>query len=134
MGKDFAKQNSTKGFAFLKGFIIEIVVAAFFVTAFAFVIYVFEAGYKYASVFATVSVALGTFAAGFFTAGKIGNKGWLSGLIIGAATFILITLVSLVVDKGILTFNTLFHFIIIMLSSLIGAVLGVNKSNSRKYI
>ena len=135
MGKDLTKLNRASGyFIFIKAFIIEIAVTAFFVTVFALIMYLVESGYKYASVFATVSVALGAFAASFYAAGKTGKRGWLTGMIIGGVTFVIITLAALVADSGSVTYNTLFHFIIIMLSSLIGAVIGVNRGTSRKYI
>lgn len=135
MGKDLTKPNGAAGyFIFIKALIIEIAVTAFFVAVFALIMYLAEAGYKYASVFATVSIALGAFAACFYAAGKTGRRGWLTGMIIGGGTFVIVTLVSLISDSGSVTYNTLFHFIIIMLSSLIGAVIGVNRGTSHKYI
>ena len=52
----------------------------------------------------------------------------------GIVTFAVVTLVSLIVDDGGFTQNTIFHFVIIMLASLIGAILGVNKTSNKKYI
>ena len=135
MGKDLMNRKGASGyFVFIKAFIIEIAVAALFVAFFALVMYVFETGYKYASVFATVSAAAGAFAAGLYAAGKTARRGWLAGAVIGGITFVVITAVSLITDSGAVTYNTLFHFVIIMLSSLIGAVIGVNRANSHKYI
>lgn len=119
---------------YVKSFIIEILVTAALIMLFALVMYFFETGYKYAAVFATVSVAAGSFAAAFSAARKNAAKGWLTGIIIGGITFLVITLVSLIINRGGLTSNTLFHFIIIMLASMIGGVLGVNRSNNHKYI
>ena len=124
-----------KGFKnYIKSFIIGILVTAAMIMLFALVMYFFETGYKYAPVFATVSVAAGSFAAAFFTARKNASKGLLTGLIVGGITFIVITLISLIINRGGLTSNTLFHLIIIMLASMIGGVTGVNRSNRHKYI
>lgn len=124
-----------KGFKnYIKSFIIEILVTAAMIMLFALVMYFFETGYKYAAVFATVSVAAGSFAAAFFTARKNASKGLLTGLIVGGITFIVITLISLIINHGGLTSNTLFHLIIIMLASMIGGIVGVNRSNRHKYI
>lgn len=124
-----------KGFKnYIKSFIIGILVTAAMIMLFALVMYFFETGYKYAPVFATVSVAAGSFAAAFFAARKNASKGLLTGLIVGGITFIVITLISLIINRGGLTSNTLFHLIIIMLASMIGGILGVNRSNRHKYI
>lgn len=134
MKNDLSKQSGlSRVSVFIKGFIIEVLAAAVLITAFAFIIYITENGYKYAALFATVSVAAGAFLASFYMAKKINTNGWLIGLAAGAATFLVITAVSLIISHGSFTYNTLFHFVIIVLASLIGGILGVNK-NTRKYI
>ena len=122
MGKDALYSREKKGYSnYIFGFIIGVVVTAVFILLFALVMYLSGAAFKYAPVFATLSVAIGCFAAAFFTAKRQGSRG-------------LLTLVSLIVNSGGITLNTLFHFIIIMLSSLIGGIIGVNKGNRHKYI
>ena len=100
---------------------------------FAALMFFAELDKNLSTVLATVSVAIGTLVASFYAAKKIGSRGYLTGLSVGGATFIIITLISLVIDGGSITFNTLFHFIIIMLSALIGGICGVNKK-ANKYI
>ena len=135
MSKDSLYTAGKKGyFNYITGFIIGVVVAAAFIAVFALVMYFAGAAAEYAPVFATLSVAVGSFAAAFFTARRQGNRGWLAGAIIGGITCILITLISLIINSGGVTLNTLFHFIIIMLSSVIGGIIGVNKGKSHKYI
>ena len=121
------------------GFVIKTVIwgvitTALFILLFSLFMYISQMGYEYATVFATVSLAAGTFASAFYAAKKIGKKGFLTGLIVGGITFLLVTVVSLIVDNGSVTSNTLFHFIIIMLSSLIGGIIGVNRAVNKKYI
>ena len=135
MGKDALYGKDKKGYLiYILGFVIGIVVTAVFITLFAVIMYLSGSAFKYAPVFATVSVAIGSLTAAFFTAKKRGSHGLIIGAVIGGITFILITLISLIINRGGVTVNTLFHFIIIMLSSLIGGILGVNKGKSHKYI
>lgn len=135
MKKDFKDKNSAYDrLTLIKAFIIELAVAAGCIFLFAVVMYFAETGFRYAPVFATGSAAAGSLAGAFFAARKTERRGWLTGLIIGTATFLILTLVSLIINHGGLTQNTLFRFIIVMLASLIGGVIGVNKGNNHKYI
>lgn len=118
---------------FLIGFLIEAAAAALIIFVFAFAMYFSESGYKYAPVFATVAVAVGCLAAAFYTARKIGHRGYFTGIITGGISFAVITLTALIIDSGAVTVNTFFRFIILMLSAVIGGILGVNKAG-KKYI
>lgn len=128
------KEAENKYSVFIKGFIIEALITAVGVLTFAVVMYFLEAGYEYSAVFATVSLAIGCFFGAFFAAKKLGQKGLLNGAIVGIITFATILVISLIVDKGAVTVNTLFHLIIFMLSSVIGGIVGVNKAHNKKYI
>ena len=94
----------------------------------------FNIGENFSAAFATLSVGVGSFAAAFYAARKIGSRGYLTGLIVGVTTFLLVLLLSLMVSKESLTFNTLFHLIIIVISSLVGGILGINFKRDKKYI
>lgn len=135
MSKDALYGKDKKGYLnYILGFSIGVITALVFIALFALVMYLSGAAFKYAPVFATLSVGAGCFAAAFFTAKRQGKRGLLVGAVIGGITFILITLISLIINSGGVTLNTLFHFIILMLSSLIGGIAGVNKGKSHKYI
>ncbi len=131
-------KNKTKsGFNYgliIKTALINIGVTGLFIGIFAVIMYLAQIGFEYSAVLATVSLAAGSLVSAFYAAKKIGRKGFLTGLIVGAVTFLTVTLISLFVDKGGVTVNTLFHLIIIMLSALIGGILGVNKATNKKYI
>ncbi len=118
---------------FLKAFIFEIIITAIFVVLFGLFMFLTGKGFELAPLFATVSLGLGSGFAAYFAASKIGNKGLLNGFIIGITSFLIIALISLIVDDGSVTLNTLFHFIIFVLSALIGGVLGVNKRENKKF-
>lgn len=128
---NLSKDN--KWILIIKSAVMLIISSAIFMAVFSALMYFLELDKDYSPIFATVSVAIGCFLTAYFTSGKIGQKGLITGLITGLSVFILITVISLIVDKGTVTSNTLFHFIIFVLSSLIGGVIGVNKK-SKKYI
>lgn len=125
--------NST-ALLYIKTFLIFAVVTLLSVFMFGIVLFFLEKGYEYSSVLGTIAVAIGTFAAAFYLAKKKAKKGMLIGFIVGILAFLGVTLVSLLVDDGGVTLNTLFKFFIITLSSLIGGVMGVNKKENRNYI
>lgn len=107
-------------------------VAAMFL--FAIIMYFLEGGYEFSPLFATLSLGVGCLVSSFFASKKIGQKGYIIGAVIGAVSFIIVTLIGLMASKDIFTLNTLFRLIILMLSSLIGGVLGVNNKGNQKYI
>lgn len=126
--------KSGKKIIYLKGAAIGIAVSVLFMLIFSAVLLFFNLDRSYSKPFATISVSVGTFAASYYTAKKIGDKGYLTGLIIGIAVFVIITAVSMIINRSGFTLNTLFHFIIIILSALTGGILGVNRDKSKKYI
>jgi len=117
----------------LKTAISEITVTAALILIFSAAMYFFNLSNDLSPVLATVSIAFGVLVASFYAAKKVGNKGYLVGLTVGGITFLIVLLISLVVDSGGFTINTLFHFVIMMLSALIGGISGVNKKG-KKYI
>ncbi|MBQ8203805.1 MAG: TIGR04086 family membrane protein [Clostridia bacterium] len=135
MKKDFsAVNNNEKVKLYIWGMLIGIIVTAVSVAAFSAAILFLKLDRIYAPAFATVSLALGSFFASRFTARRIGEKGYLVGLITGLVFFCIVTLFALVFDGNGGGFTTLFRFIIVMLASLIGGISGVNKGKNKKYI
>lgn len=116
----------------IKSVLLQIGVTVGFIAIFAAVMYFAEIDSKFSPIFGSVAVALGAFFNAFYLASKKKSKGYLYGLIVGGITFLLITVIGLIMGNSI-TVNTLFHLIIIMLSSIIGGILGVNKKGE-KYI
>ena len=133
MKQDYEKKNGFNYGLIIKTAIFNIITTAVFIFLFAVVMYIAQTGYEYATVFATVSLAAGSLVSAFYLAKKIAKKGFLVGLLVGGTEFIIVTFISLFADKGGITVNTLFH-LIIMLSALIGGILGVNKAANKKYI
>lgn len=125
--------NSNIYFQYAKGLLIGIAVTLVFIFAFALIFLLIKSGREYAGVAASVSLAAGAFSSAFLTAKKLGEKGYLVGLIIGGIFFLAVTVISFIVNRSGLTVNSLFKLIIILLSAFIGGVFGVNKS-VKKYI
>jgi len=135
MSNDFSdKSTQKKGIIIFKGIIIGVVVTFIFMLLFSFLMLYAGLERSFAVPFATVSLGAGSFFAAFYAARKIKEKGYLIGLLTGLFVFITVVLISLLISKDSVTYNTLFHFIIIMLSSITGGILGVNFKNSKKYI
>ncbi len=131
------KNNAFTDKNFLKYIIgLTIGVAATLISMFAFsaLILVLNLDRQFAAPLATLSVAVGCFLSAYYTAKKRGDRGYLVGLIIGAVSFVLITIISFIIGGSHLSYNTLFHFIICILASAIGGILGVNKGKNKKYI
>ncbi len=134
MSGDFSKKdNVNKKSAYLVGAILGVLSSLAVMLIFAALLLFLNIDRTYATPFATISLAVGSFIASRYAAKKIGDKGYFIGLIIGLVVFIFITTLSLVFGNG-LSLNTLFHFIIIMLSSLVGGITGVNHDRHKKYI
>lgn len=128
------KNESKNYIKIIKAVLILVISALVSVFVFATVMYFIEGGYEYSPLFATVSVAVGSLLSSMYLAKQNGKKGLLIGAAVGGTVFVILMLISLIVDSSALGINTLFRFIIIMLSSLIGGVVGVNKKTNEKYI
>lgn len=130
MNPDIKKKSGI----FLKALIIGILVTLLTMLGFAAIMLLFSVNQNYSVVLATISVAIGSFAAAFYTAKKFNNKGYKIGFLAGLFTFIIVTAVSLIISKNAVTYNTFFHFVIIVIASLLGGILGVNFKKDKKYI
>lgn len=115
----------------LIGVLIQIAVTLLSISVFAVLINLANVDYKYSPVLGSVAMALGAFAGAFYLSHKKGSKGYLIGSALGGITFVIVTLIGLIINDGGLTINTLFHLIIIMLAAITGGVIGVNKKGKR---
>lgn len=134
MSDDFFKGHSTKPAYILTGVLIGLAVIVISMLVFAAAIYFLNLDRTYSVPLSTVSLALGSLLAAYSVARKSESKGYLIGTIVGLISFALVTVISLIINKTGLTINTLFHFIIIVLSSAIGGIIGVNKGKNKKLI
>ena len=116
---------------YLFGVIFGVAACVISIFIFALIMLIFKIDRAYAAFFGTISVAFGAYVSAFYIAKKTGSKGYLTGIITGIAYFAVITLLSFVVTKENIGSNTAFHFIIIVLSSAVGGIMGVNTKKTK---
>ena len=117
----------------LKTILIFVIFSAVSVFLFAAALYFLESGYEYSPLFATISIAIGCFAAAFYLGSKLGKNGILIGFSVGGIVFIIATLITLLVNSGAVSMHILLRLVILMLASIIGAIIGVNRKDNQKY-
>lgn len=127
------KDNHNKKRIYLYSAILGLISTFLSMMFFSALLLFFNIDRTYSVPFATISLAVGSFVASRFAAKKIGEKGYITGLIMGFVVFAFITVISLIFGNGF-SLNTLFHFIIILLSALTGGIVGVNTNKHKKYI
>lgn len=132
--KDVNKNRNINWGILVKGVLSFLISTAALMVIFAAIIYFAGIDNKYMPIFGTVCVAFGTFITSYIISKSIGQKGYLTGFLISLLIFIINALISLIIDDGGVTLNTLFHLIIYVLSGVIGGVMGVNKKANTKYI
>lgn len=69
-----------------------------------------------------VSILVG----GFYLGSKAKNKGWLEGVKLSIFFLILLTLCHLVWMKDTFGFKNVLYYLILMISSMVGSMLGIN--------
>ncbi|MCQ2455598.1 MAG: TIGR04086 family membrane protein [Clostridia bacterium] len=101
------------------------------ICVFALLMLLFRIDIAYSPFFATLCISLGAFISSFFIARKKQSKGYLIGIITGLGYFAVITVMALIITKGKIGSNTAFHFVIILLASTVGGILGVGNKKSK---
>ena len=96
------KDNVSKKSAYIRGGIVGVLSCLVMMIVFSAVLLCFNIDRAYAAPFATISVAVGSYAASRITAKKIGDKGYIVGLIIGSVIFVIITIISLFMATKVL--------------------------------
>lgn len=88
----------------------------------------------FASICSTLSLSIGAFFSGFFAAKSLKKNGMLIGAILGGILFLIFTAISLIASLTAPTLLTLLKGIIMVVSSALGGILGVNIAAKRKII
>lgn len=83
---------------------------------------------------ATVALAVGTYFSAYFSGKFIKGKSLFVGLLAGFLMFMLVSIISAIVSKNSITLMSAFHFVVTILSGIIGAIIGVNSANKCKII
>lgn len=77
--------------------------------------------------FAVAAAVGGAFVGGFFTARLSGEKGWLMGLLCGAALFLLLFVVGICIHRELRAGMWLLKLFLLLAGGMAGGMLGVNK-------
>ena len=128
--KKFLNRNKN----YLFGIITYFGALALSILLFAILVYFLNLPMVYMPLFSNISLGLATFFAAYFIAYKQKSKGFLTGLILALVTFALVSIISLIIDEGSVSLNSLLKFVILALSGVIGGIMGVNKTSKQKYI
>ena len=64
--------------------------------------------------------------AGFSAAGKITDKGWLSGLVAGGCYSIILIIISSVLKKNQIGFDNILQLVICIVTGIVGGIIGIN--------
>lgn len=83
-------------------------------------------GIQTSKVIILIIMAIGTFISGFYLGRNSLKKGYLQGALLGIILSLLLFLISLLF-KNTYTISSLIYYIIIIISSMIGASLGIQK-------
>ena len=127
----FRSSDKNVGKTLIVGAVAGFLSTVGFIALFAVAMMLINIDRMYAPLFATLSVSGGAFISALYVAKRLNARGIISGLLTGLVYFVLITAVSLAVDSSGIGLNTLFHFIIILLSASIGGILGNNKKDGK---
>ncbi len=125
MKKDLLTQEKPKVITYAISVVVGAAVTFIFMLIFAALIVGADLPDGFVAPAASLATAFGGFASGFITSKILKSGGLVNGAITGGVLFLIVLVISLFADRGGLTLNTLFNFLIIMLSALIGGVLGV---------
>lgn len=87
-----------------------------------------------ASVCSTLSLSIGAFLSGLFAAKSLKKNGMALGAVLGAILFLIFTAISLIASLTAPSLLTLLKGIIMIVSSALGGILGVNIAAKRKII
>lgn len=118
--------------AILFGTLLGIVVTLVFTLIFALVVSSASLSLKASGVLATLTLVAAAFSGGFASALKRGEKGLVTGAIAGVVYYMLVVLLSLAILRSAVTSSLIIKLALILFSSSIGGIIGVNGFKRRK--
>ncbi len=112
---------------FLFGTILGIISSTVLIFIFAFILTICDLGEAAAFPCSSVSMGLGGFIGAFYSAKKIGEKGYVCGLLIAIIMLVISTIVSMFLNGFNFTEKTLLRALIVVIMSMLGGIIGINK-------
>ncbi len=124
------KKSAIKKYAFFSilSFVLLFVLLAFF----SAIMVALDIDKGFIPFLTAFSLAFSTLMGAYFLGKIFTSKALIVGSVNGFIIYLLVSLVSAILSDGKISLASLFNLLIIFLSSVIGAVLGVNSANKRK--
>ncbi len=118
----------------LSGLIIGLITTFLLFVLFALMMSFYILPTTSATILASVSIAVGSFFGGFFSAKKLGKNGILIGALCGVAMFLLFTLIGIIAFGNAPGASTLIRLLIFITAGAIGGIIGVGDADKRKIV
>lgn len=135
MNKVFSlNPKSSKGTAIAIGLAISLTVATIMIFACALILTLGDFSESIAFPLSSLSLGAGSFLGSRYTAKKLQEKGYLCGIINGGVLYVLNMILGIILNGFSLSVLSIIRFIIVMLSGIIGGILGINSDSPRKYV
>ena len=124
------KKSAIKKYAFFSilSFVLLFVLLAFF----SAIMVALDIDKGFIPFLTAFSLAFSTLIGAYFLGKIFTSKALIVGSVYGFIIYLFVSLVSAILSDGKISLASLFNLLIIFLSSVIGAVLGVNSANKRK--
>lgn len=116
------------------GTAVAVVVTAIMLLLFALFMTVVDIPKNYALPLSSVSMGVGGFFGARYAAKKLKEKGYLCGLIVGLAVFLINTIIGIFLNGVQFTALTPLRAIISILMAMIGGITGINSSSTRSLV
>ena len=134
MSKEIRYNLSEKAVIYGLSVIVGIVTTIIMLLFFAAFYFATDMNDALVSPLSALCVGVGSLLSGFLSSKKIKTMGIVNGLICGAVLFLLVTFISLFFSESGFSMISLIHGAIILVSGMIGGVIGVVKSSNKKLI
>lgn len=118
----------------LSGLIIGIMVTILLFVLFALAMSFYILPINSASIVSSISLAVGAFCGGFFSAKKLTKNGIIIGSLCGVIMFLLFSLIGIIAFGTAPGTSTLIRLLIFITSGAIGGIIGVGNADKRKII
>lgn len=128
------KNDSTVKKSIGIGVLISILTGLVFIAVFAFIMTAGDLPKSAAAPLSSVAFGIGCFFGGKYTAAKVGVNGYIYGAANGGIVLLAVTVCGMIVTGAQFSYVTLLRAAIVMLSAMIGGVLGVNKKSSSRLV
>ncbi len=128
-------KNYTKDFEnkkpkhLLVGFLISVIMSALMIFLFAFILTACDLSADFASPLSSLALGLGGAVGSFYSAKRIGEKGYLWGLALALILFCFNMLISFILNGAGFSSFAAIRLVVVLIMSMLGGILGINKKS-----